>query len=209
MKHKFKNIILSLLLFVLATVFTACQVQSPVRTGNTTTAGISQTQVGTQAVTQAGTKAQTTKPQITKPAVTKPTVTKAPATKPTATKPTEQGLGAIKVTEAGRYTSKLEVAAYLFQFKKLPSNFITKNKAQDLGWVASKGNLWKVTDQMSIGGDKFGNFEGRLPKKNGRQYYEADIDYRGGTRGPKRIVYSNDGLIYYTEDHYNSFEKLN
>ncbi|WP_276648398.1 ribonuclease domain-containing protein [Trichococcus flocculiformis] len=61
---------------------------------------------------------------------------------------------------------------------------------------------------MSIGGDCFGNREGLLPKKSGRTYYEADIDYDGGYRGAERIVYSNDGLIFYTDDHYESFEQL-
>jgi len=87
--------------------------------------------------------------------------------------------------------------------------FSVKNKASDLGWKASEGNLWKVTDKMSIGGDKFGNFEELLPKKSGRQYYECDINYKGGSRGAERIVYSNDGLIFYTKDHYKSFEQLN
>ena len=61
---------------------------------------------------------------------------------------------------------------------------------------------------MSIGGDKFGNREGILPKEDGRVYYECDIDYEGGYRNEKRIVFSNDGLIFYTEDHYQSFEEL-
>ncbi len=65
-----------------------------------------------------------------------------------------------------------------------------------------------MTDKMSIGGDKFFNREGLLPTKAGRIYYEADIDYHGGSRGEKRIVYSNDGLVYYSGDHYESFEKL-
>ena len=60
----------------------------------------------------------------------------------------------------------------------------------------------------SIGGDRFGNFEKQLPIKKGRVYRECDIDYRGGKRGPKRIIFSNDGLIYYTGDHYKTFEKL-
>lgn len=68
--------------------------------------------------------------------------------------------------------------------------------------------MWDVADGKSIGGDKFGNREGLLPKKSGRQYYECDIDYNGGYRGAKRIIYSNDGLIYYTEDHYKTFEQL-
>ena len=195
MKQNYKKIILALLIFVLSGVFSACQNQSPVRTGSTTTAGNSQTKLETNTVTTAQT--------------TTPAVINTQSTQPPATKPAETGLGGIKVSESGRYTSKLEVAAYLYQFKKLPANFITKNKAQALGWVASKGNLWKVTDKMSIGGDKFGNFEKLLPTKKGRQYYEADIDYKGGSRGAKRIVYSSDWLIYYTGDHYNTFEKLN
>ncbi len=112
------------------------------------------------------------------------------------------------IDEDGYYSSKEDVALYLHTYGKLPGNFITKNKAMDLGWKASSGNLWKVTDHMSIGGDRFGNREKLLPTKKGRQYYECDIDYQGGNRGAKRIVYSNDGLIYYTEDHYRTFELL-
>ena len=108
----------------------------------------------------------------------------------------------------GVYTSKEDVALYLHLYGELPSNFITKSEAGDLGWQASKGNLWEVTDQKSIGGDRFGNREGLLPKKSGRQYYECDINYEGGYRGAERIVYSNDGLVYYTPDHYESFEPL-
>lgn len=106
------------------------------------------------------------------------------------------------------YSSKEEVALYLFHFKTLPSNFITKKEAKRLGWIAKEGNLWEVTNHMSIGGDVFGNREGKLPDKKGRTWYECDIDYQGGTRGPKRIVYSNDGWIYYTGDHYSTFELL-
>lgn len=113
-----------------------------------------------------------------------------------------------KIDENGKYTSKEEVALYIHTYGKLPSNYISKNDAKDLGWVASKGNLLDVCKGCSIGGDKFTNREGNLPKKKGRQYYECDIDYEGGNRNAKRIVYSNDGLIYYTNDHYNTFELL-
>lgn len=106
------------------------------------------------------------------------------------------------------YNTKDEVAAYLHQFGELPPNYITKNKAKDKGWDSSKGNLWDVAYGMSIGGDKFGNYEKLLPTAKGRQYYECDIDYEGGYRGAYRIIYSNDGLIYYTEDHYETFELL-
>ena len=112
------------------------------------------------------------------------------------------------ITEDGHYTSKEEVALYIHTYNKLPPNYITKREASELGWEASEGNLWEVTDKKSIGGDKFYNREGKLPKKEGRQYYEADINYEGGYRGPERIVYSNDGLIYYTDDHYDTFTLL-
>ena len=112
------------------------------------------------------------------------------------------------IEEDGWYSTKDEVALYIHIYGELPDNFITKNEAYDLGWDSDKGNLWKVADGMSIGGDKFSNREGLLPKAKGRQYYECDINYNGGYRGAERIVYSNDGLIYYTNDHYESFTCL-
>lgn len=105
-------------------------------------------------------------------------------------------------------SSKEEVAAYLHEKGRLPDNFITKKEAEKLGWKASQGNLWEVAPGKSIGGDSFGNREGLLPDKKGRKWYECDIDYQGGNRGAQRIVYSNDGLIYYTADHYKSFEEI-
>ena len=105
-------------------------------------------------------------------------------------------------------SSKEEVAAYIHEHGELPDFYITKKEAAELGWVASKGNLWEVAPGKSIGGDSFGNREGLLPNKKGRKWFECDIDYQGGRRGQKRIVYSNDGLIYYTSDHYKSFEEI-
>lgn len=112
------------------------------------------------------------------------------------------------IEQDGYYYSKEDVCTYLQIYGELPDNFITKNEAERLGWVANKGNLWQVADGVCIGGDKFGNREGLLPKEKGRQYYECDIDFDGGYRNDKRIVYSNDGLIYYTDDHYESFEDI-
>jgi len=134
-----------------------------------------------------------------------PTGTPAPTDTPTP-EPTKSPSELVE--EDGVYSTPELVAAYIHTFNKLPSNFITKKEAQQLGWVSSEGNLWDVTDEMSIGGDKFGNYEGLLPKKNGRQWYECDVNYRGGYRGSERILYSNDGLIYYTDDHYESFTQL-
>lgn len=113
-----------------------------------------------------------------------------------------------RIDEDGSYTSKEDVALYIHTYEKLPENFITKRQAGELGWKSSEGNLWDVTDKMSIGGDKFGNREKLLPVKQGRQYYECDINYEGKYRGAERLVFSEDGLIYYTSDHYNSFELL-
>ena len=110
------------------------------------------------------------------------------------------------IDENGVYTSKDEVALYIHTYGKLPQNFITKAKAQELGWEG--GPLWDYAPGKSIGGDVFSNREGLLPKKDGRKWYECDIDYDGGSRGAKRIVFSNDGLIYYTEDHYESYTQL-
>ena len=112
-----------------------------------------------------------------------------------------------KLDRNGSYTSRDDVALYIHQYGKLPGNFITKAEAQKLGW--SGGSLEKYAPGKSIGGDRFGNYEGKLPKKSGRTYTECDIDTRGASaRGAKRIVFSNDGLIYYTDDHYNTFTLL-
>ncbi|MBP1154257.1 guanyl-specific ribonuclease Sa [Paenibacillus sp. PvR052] len=101
-----------------------------------------------------------------------------------------------------------EVAEYISKHGKLPDNFITKNEARKLGWEPQKGNLPEVAPGKSIGGDVFRNREGLLPKKNGRIWYEADINYKKGTRGSDRIVFSNDGLIYKTTDHYKTFTPM-
>ncbi len=100
------------------------------------------------------------------------------------------------------------IADYLFAHGKLPDNFITKAEAEKLGWDNSKNDLSDVAPGKSIGGDRFGNYEGLLPKKSGRQYYEADCYYTSGNRNAHRIVYSNDGLVFYTDDHYESFVEM-
>lgn len=120
----------------------------------------------------------------------------------------ESVIGNESLEENGSYTSKDNVAAYINEYGKLPPNFITKSEAIALGWESSEGNLWDVAEGMSIGGDRFGNREGRLPSQSGREYYECDINYDGGYRGAERIVFSNDGLIFYTADHYETFIQL-
>lgn len=106
-----------------------------------------------------------------------------------------------------RLGNKDEVFAYISANGRLPDYYITKNDARKLGW--NGGSLENFAPGKMIGGDYFGNFEGLLPEKNGRKWTEADIDSFGkSSRGAKRIVFSSDGLIYYTKDHYASFTKL-
>lgn len=118
---------------------------------------------------------------------------------------------ALAVREDGAYTSKEEVALYLHTYGRLPDNYITKKEAEELGWKKKhgrEGDLDVVAPGKSIGGSHFGNYEEQLPEKKGRKYFECDINYEGGSRGAERIIYSNDGLIFYTGDHYESFEQL-
>lgn len=109
--------------------------------------------------------------------------------------------------ENGSYTTREDVALYLETYEHLPGNFITKKEARALGWEG--GSLEPYAPGKCIGGDRFGNYEKLLPEAEGRSYKECDIDTLGAdSRGAKRIVYSDDGLIYYTEDHYASFTLL-
>ena len=120
--------------------------------------------------------------------------------------PAEEDSDAPVIDQYGSYTSKEDVALYIHTYGCLPQNFITKDQARQAGW--SGGSLEPYCPGMCIGGDPFGNREGLLPTKKGRKYYECDIDFDGTYRNAKRIVFSNDGLIYYTENHYESFELL-
>ncbi len=103
------------------------------------------------------------------------------------------------------YYSKEDVALFIHSYGELPRNFITKSEAKN----NYGGNKNAMAQGYRIGGDRFGNYEGLLPKKTGRSWTECDIAEPGATsRGAKRIVFSNDGLVYYTDDHYESFTLL-
>ena len=113
------------------------------------------------------------------------------------------------IEEDGAYTDMEEVAVYLATYGCLPPNFITKAEARDLGWDSREGNLYLVAPGRTIGGDRFGNYEGLLPHEKGRGWTECDVnDPEGSFRGAERLVFSNDGLIYYTADHYESFSEV-
>ena len=111
------------------------------------------------------------------------------------------------IDEDGTYNSVEDVSLYLHTYDHLPENYITKSEALNLGWTG--GSVEQVAPGCAIGGDRFGNREGILPAAQGRSYYECDIGTIGeSSRGAKRLVYSDDGLIYYTEDHYETFTLL-
>lgn len=105
-------------------------------------------------------------------------------------------------------TAPQDIADYIFAHGTLPDNFLTKNEARQLGWDSSKNYVSDVAPGYSIGGDRFGNYEGLLPDASGRKWYEADANYTAGPRGAERILYSSDGLVYYTSDHYQTFTEM-
>ena len=114
---------------------------------------------------------------------------------------------AATLDEDGVYTGKDELALYIHTYGHLPANFITKAEAERAGWTG--GSLEPYCPGKCIGGDRFSNREGLLPRAKGRTWTECDVNTLGArSRGAERIVFSNDGLIYYTADHYDSFEQL-
>ncbi|MCR5340424.1 MAG: ribonuclease [Saccharofermentans sp.] len=143
--------------------------------------------------------AQTSAAETTKDSETTKETTEAPLS--TSAETTVQKAS---IDENGTYDSAKDVALYIHTYNKLPPNYITKKEARSLGW--SGGSLEDYAPGKCIGGDYYGNYEGQLPEKKGRRYTECDIDTLGkSSRGAKRIVFSNDGLIYYTKDHYKTF----
>ena len=105
----------------------------------------------------------------------------------------------------GTYSSMEDVALYLHTYGELPDNFMTKGEARELGWTG--GGLEEYAPGMCIGGDTFGNREGLLPA--GTTYHECDISTLGeDSRGAERIVWDTEGNIYYTDDHYESFQLI-
>ena len=108
------------------------------------------------------------------------------------------------IDEDGTYNSPEDVSLYLYTYDCLPDHYLTKTEANALGW--SGGSVERFGDGYAIGGDRFQNRERALPHTDGRLYYECDVNTWGkNERGPERIVWSNDGLIYYTPDHYATF----
>jgi guanyl-specific ribonuclease Sa len=106
--------------------------------------------------------------------------------------------------QEGYYYDLEHVVLYLFTYGELPPNYITKSEARDLGWEG--GSVERYLEGAAIGGDRFGNREGLLPQEDGRRYTECDLNTDGASsRGAERLIFSNDGLYFYTENHYESF----
>ena len=125
----------------------------------------------------------------------------------TADLPLNEGT-ALPVEKTGPIIEPQAIADYIFVHGTLPDNFITKKEAQALGWDSSRNDVSDVAPGKSIGGDYFGNYEGRLPVEQGVEYHEADCWYTGGKRNAYRVIYSNQGRVWYTEDHYETFTEL-
>ena len=119
---------------------------------------------------------------------------------------TRSTAASMKIDKDGEYTSPEDVALYIHTYHTLPKNYITKNEAKRLGWDSGDGNLDEVAPGKSIGGDRYGNYEKKLPKNE--KYKECDVNYRGGYRRAERLIYTSGGTVYYTNDHYESFKKL-
>ncbi|OTA17498.1 barnase [Xenorhabdus vietnamensis] len=147
--------------------------------------------------------------------LTKPSQSTVPLAKPSQqgtvplTKPSQGTVPLAKPSELIESRTKhLLVASSIHKNHKLPDYYITKKQARRLGWRSSKGNLCDVAPGKAIGGDRYADREHKLPKKFGRKWFEADVNYHCGHRGKARLIYSNDGLIYLTLDHYKTFTQI-
>ena len=113
-----------------------------------------------------------------------------------------------KTSDLSTLTDARTVARYLLQNQQLPAYYVTKEQARRLGWDPAKANLCDVLPGKAIGGDRFSNREKHLPQRSGRSWHEADVNYHCGHRDADRLVYSSDGLVYLTTDHYRSFRQV-
>ncbi len=162
----------------------------------TETESMTETEAVTEAETEIETETETDVPTEAETEVVTEEITETQS---------ESGIEESDIVWGESYTAPEDVAEYIYLYGELPENFITKREAGNLGWESSEGNLWEVAPGMSIGGDYFGNYEGLLPDG---KYRECDVNYDGGYRGAERIIYGEDGSVWYTDDHYESFTQL-
>ena len=205
MKHK-KLLALLLILLLGLGLLTGCGAQDALDTAAEVLDALEEAAATPEAsaLPEATANLETAPPSTAPPPTAPETEAPAPVPTPGETPFPDPTPEAPAVTEDGEYTDLHSVELYLRTYGHLPGNFITKQEARNLGW--SGGDLWRYAPGKSIGGDRFGNYEGLLPE--GTTYRECDVNYAGGSRGPERIVYGADGSIYYTKDHYASFTRL-
>lgn len=110
-------------------------------------------------------------------------------------------------SDIDQLTKPAVVVAYFKEHHRLPDYYVTKKQARQQGWNPAQGNLCDVLPGKAIGGDVFTNREGRLPEGSGRKWYEADLNYDCGNRNADRLLFSSDGLVYITTDHYKTFTR--
>ena len=199
-----KRIMLSALLLALLLFLSACAGTGTENTGQTAWDKSAGDELLLLTEAPEETEAAET-PTVTPKATKKAKATATPTVTPKATKKAK-ATAAPTATPAGPIIDPQEIADYLFEHGTLPDNFITKKEAQDLGWEG--GDLSRYAPGKSIGGDRFVNYEGLLPQVKGRKYYEADCWYTGGRRNEHRVIYSSDGHVWYTDDHYQTFTEL-
>lgn len=155
----------------------------------------------------AGRRKTTPTPKPTK--TPRPDRTPEPETTPAPTEASRPAAPTLTPVPDGPIIEPQAIADWLFSHEfTLPDNFITKKEAQQLGWGTRYRYVSDAAPGMSIGGDHFGNYEGKLPTAKGRRYYECDCFYTSGSRNAYRIIFSNDGLVFYTEDHYETFVQM-
>jgi len=123
-------------------------------------------------------------------------------------KPYLNSVSAPAQADIATLTDAHTVARWVLQHQQLPDYYLTKSEARKRGWNPAKGNLCEVLPGKAIGGDRFTNREKRLPARAGRLWYEADVNYRCGHRDADRLVYSSDGLVFLSTDHYRSFRQV-
>ena len=116
----------------------------------------------------------------------------------------------IQAVAAGEATKNgTDGADWWLKYKgTLPDYYITKKDAEKLGWDRKKGNLDEIAPGKMIFGGIYRNDDGHLPDAPGRIWYEADINYKWGHRNRSRLLFSNDGLMFVTYDHYGTFQEI-
>ena len=207
---KFKRL-LSILL-VLLILLTACgkKTAEPAGTTSNTDAVVTQETTAKTSEKETETEPQTQTQAETEAETETESETQAPTDVPDETEPPIADEPSVRddLPVYGEYYYDVEnVVLYLVLYDELPPNYITKNEARALGWEG--GSVEKYKDGAAIGGDRFGNYEGQLPKAKGRSYTECDIDTDGySSRGSRRLVFSSDGLYFYTSDHYENFKEV-